>query len=644
MKLRTLLFIFIFLPFPTFLSAQFSLSPLFSDHMVLQRDQPVRVWGWAHRGDRVRIQFLGEERQTRLTATGRWEISFPAQPAGGPFSMQISYNGEVIQEMIDILFGDVWVCSGQSNMEWTVANSNDAEREIAAVKDSRIRHFKVPRSSADTPQENLTGGAWVVAAPETLGDFTAVGYYFAKNLRRHQDVPIGLLNTSWGGSRIEAWMAPELFGAENAQAIIAEKKAEAKRAWKDLVEGMKERFPGLSDTDAGLVGEDAPWADPELNTAGWGRIQAPNLWENEGYDRFDGIAWYRKEVVLQEADLKGEVSLGLAKIDDSDITWVNGQEIGRTLQAYNKLRVYPVPTGLLRPGRNVITVRVEDTGGGGGIYGEAENLYLATAEKRIPLAGGWDFKPSALLEPNQSMAINQTHTLLYNQMVHPLLSFPIKGALWYQGESNTGDADIYADQFKRMIRHWRAAWRQGDFPFLFVQLANFMAATDQPGESAWAELRAAQSETLALPNTAQVVIIDIGEAADIHPRNKQDVGLRLSLAARAIAYGEDIPYSGPVYASHRVTEGKVYIRFEHLGGGLVARDRFGYLKEFAVAGSDGQFHWAKAWIEGDEVVVWSEQVPDPVRLRYAWGDNPAEANLYNEAGLPVSPFEIAIKK
>lgn len=620
------------------LAGEIQLGKLFTNGMVIQRGIEVPVWGWGAAGETVRVTFDGNNYKGTADANGKWMVRLPAMTAGGPYKMHlVGKSGELLLE--DIWVGDVWVCSGQSNMEWQVAISGNAAAEIAAANDPMIRHFKVPRSSAKTPQDTLLGGEWQVAGPKTVGGFTAVGYYFARELRKSVDVPIGLLNTSWGGSRLEPWMHANALGIADAETAIDDIR-KAQEVFVRQVRAELEAAVGpLPDNDAGMDGDTPLWADPELDDSGWDKIPTPALWESDKYQGLDGIGWYRGTFELSEAEAANPVEIGVGQIDDSDITWVNGVEVGRMEMQYNKPRIYPVPVEVLRPGVNHIAIRVEDTGGGGGIWGEAGLMYVKAGNNVRSLAGEWRFKVGAFISYNQIFD-NQVPTILYNQMVHPILDFPITGALWYQGESNAGpdDAYKYRELFPKMIRDWRERWNVGEFPFLFVQLANFMAVDDQPMDSDWAILRESQSATLTVPNTAQAVIIDIGDAIDIHPRNKQDVGLRLALAARKLAYGEDVVYSGPVYKSQEILEQKVAITFDHIGSGLEAKDKYGYLKGFAIAGADKKFVWAKAQIKGDKVYVWNEAVKTPVAVRYAWGNNPEDANLYNVEGLPASPF------
>ena len=539
----------------------------------------------------------------------------------------------------DILVGDVWVASGQSNMEWPVASARDAAAAIAAANDSRIRHFKVPTSFAPAPQRDLVGGSWAAADPQHVGSFSAIAYFFARDLRKSVDVPIGIINTTWGGSRIEAWMSRAALGLDSAR-WAARWQAE-QDAQRRFAENLRAKIGDVPASDPGYVDGRAPWANPALDESAWQSIRVPSLWEQAGYEGMDGIAWYRLSFELTADEAARGVKVGLGAIDDADITWVNGTEIGRT-NGYNVPRQYDVPAGALRAGRNVLAVRVEDTGGGGGIYGAPSSVFLDLGGARRPLGAGWKFRVgTASLQPD-GQHINKVPTVLYNRMVHPLLGLPIKGVLWYQGESNAdgvADARQYAALFRTMITSWRREWRSGEVPFLWVQLANFMAPDSQPpAQSAWAVLRDAQTAALSLPKTAQAVIIDVGEAQDIHPRNKQDVGARLALAARHVAYGQSVEHVGPTHRSHSARGGEIMVRFDHAGAGLVSRAPDGAVGGFAIAGADRKFVWADARIEGNTVVVSSPQVASPVAVRYAWGNNPTRASLYGRGGLPAVPF------
>jgi sialate O-acetylesterase len=366
-------------------------------------------------------------------------------------------------------------------------------------------------------------------------------------------------------------------------------------------------------------------------------MEIPSLWENAGLTGLDGIIWFQKEIELEAQDILNDLEVYLGTIDDSDITYFNGVKIGETTQKYNESRMYKVEKSMLKKGKNSIVVRVEDTGGGGGIYGASDQLFISLPNKKISLAGQWKYMIGKG-DFSYSIGPNSMPSLLFNAMIHPLLPFGIKGAIWYQGESNAGRAYEYRTLFPTMITNWRDVWGQGNFPFLFVQLANFMQPKEQPGASTWAELREAQTMTLSLPNTGMATIIDIGEADDIHPRNKLDVGKRLAMSALKVAYGKNVVASGPTYRDMRIEGNKVFLSFDNLGTGFYLKDRYGYVKGFSVAGKDQVFHWAKAEITGENIVLTCDGVDNPVAVRYGWADNPDDLNLYNLEGLPAVPF------
>lgn len=620
-------------------AAQLRLPHLLSDEAVLQRDREIPIWGWAAPRAEVSVALADAATTTTADAAGRWRTALPALPAGGPHVLTVSSDGEAATAR-DLLVGDVWVLSGQSNMEWTVRDADDAEAEMAAATDAQIRHFKVPQSFADTPQRELAGGAWAAASPATVGAFSAVGYSFARALRRHVDVPIGLVNATWGGSRIEPWMSAEMLGLD-AAGVDSLRAAERSRE-NAVRDRLRSLVGGLPEEDAGMAGDEPLWAAPDLDDGEWVPVPVPSAWEAAGYDGLDGIAWYRTTFRVSPEEAAEGVTLGLGMIDDDDVTWVNGVEVGRTTNGWNRARRYTVPPAALRAGLNTLAVRVVDHQGGGGIGGADSLVYVEAASgARRPLPPDWRFQV-AVVRLGAASTKNQVPRVLWNQMVHPLTQIPVAGVLWYQGESNGDrmeDAVAYGDLFSSMIGGWREAWGRPDLPFFWVQLANFHAPPTGPDDTGvWALLRKGQSSALALPHTAEALALDIGEADDIHPRDKQTVGHRLALAARALVYGEDdVVYSGPRYRSHTVRDGRVVIEFDHAAGGLATRDG-APPGGFALADSDGRWYWADARIEGDDVVVWNDAVPDPAAVRYAWADNPEDAMLTNAAGLPAAPF------
>ena len=627
------------------------LPALVGSHMVLQRERPVPVWGWAAPGEKVSVTFQSKTYPaTAPDATGRWQATLPATPAGGPYTLTI--KGQNTLEVDDVLFGDVWLASGQSNMQFKVKDSNpggyqpvqNADQEIAAANWPSIRAFTVAQTVAYRPQAEVAGSGWLVCSPATVAQFSAVAYFFGRDLYQHYHVPIGLLISSWGGTPAEAWTSAEglralpEFGPRVASfAQRTTSLADDQRAFDAQQRAV---FQNLRAHDRGYLPGGRTWASPDFDARAWPTMPVPGLWESQpGLASYDGVVWLRKEIDLP-ASLAGQpLTLALGKIDDADSTWVNGVRVGAT-NGYDRPRTYQVPAGLLRPGRNVLAVRVLDTGGGGGIAGEPATLALSGAGRTISLAGPWQYQvgldPKALPVPPVAGGASNAPTALYNGMIAPLQPVALKGVIWYQGESNADRAEQYRALFPALITDWRRHWG-AELPFLFVQLAGFQPTRPEPAPSAWAELREAQAQTLALPRTGMATAIDIGEAADIHPHNKQEVGRRLALAARRVAYADNaVVFSGPTYASMAAAGPAIKLKFSNLGAGLAAKDGAA-LQGFAVAGADRQFHWATARLVGNEVVVESAQVPAPVAVRYDWADTPT-GNLYNKDGLPAVPF------
>ena len=622
------------------------LPRIFSDHMVLQRDQPIPVFGSAEPGGEV-VVMLGEARATAtVDDEGRWQAELPAMEAGGPYELVVA--GADTLRFTDVLVGEVWVASGQSNMEWRLDQTNQGEAAIASADRPRMRLFDVAHDVSAAPRSDVREAeGWTAATPETVPAFSAVAYYFGRMLEDSLGVPIGLVSTNWGGTRAEAWTSREGLEKlsvfqEQIEQLEAESGGDPNASFDSLYARMNADYQAqLRDLDAGYT-DGTSWADPDVKTSGWASMALPTAWEAAGLDGLDGVVWFRKDVTLP-SDWAGEdLTLHLGPVDDMDSTWVNGKLVGST-GTWETERAYPVPTSVTKSGLNTIAVRVTDTGGEGGFRGETDSLRLERGDgATLPLAEPWHYQVGLDLRsaemPPQPPRPQDFPTVLYNAMIDPLIPYGIRGAIWYQGESNAGRAYQYRTLFAEMIRDWRATWNQGDFPFLFVQLANFMAPQTDPGEaSAWAELREAQTMALDLPNTGMAVIIDIGEADDIHPRNKTDVGERLARWALANTYGrEGLVYSGPLYRAMEQDGDSIRLQFDHVGSGLTTPDDTP-LKGFAIAGADSAFAWAEARIDGDEVVVYSPDVQDPVAVRYGWANNPA-ANLYNTEGLPASPF------
>lgn len=617
------------------MKAEVKLPHIFSDNMVIQRDKAIKIWGWADKKENVELSFNGQKLKTKADANGKWNIMLKSMAYGGPYDLTVKGKKNTIV-LGNILIGDVWLASGQSNMEFKVKNANNATSEIAESNYPQIRSFNVVKTIQMTPQSDLDG-QWTVCSPSTVGDYSAVAYFFARKLYQETKIPIGIIHSSWGGTDIETWTSPEAFAA--LPTLFNERyadnvKVDNPEAFMKENEKKKNDFLRTLKNDPALKQE---WFKPSTNITDWSSFKSPGLWSGN-LAQIDGILWQRIDVVLPDdvAGKSGRIELGA--IDDNDITWINGIKVGETV-GYNVSRSYDVPANVLKAGKNTIVVRVEDTGGGGGLTSTDENVFISVDGKKYSLSGNWRYKISVSNELSGyvNFSPNYSPSLLYNGMINPIIPYIIKGAIWYQGENNALAAYNYRTLFPNLVKDWRTKWGY-EFPFYWVQLANFMKMDKEPVESNWAELREAQTMTLVLPKTGQAVTIDIGDADDIHPRNKQDVGLRLALNALHNDYGAaNLVYSSPTYKSVEFRDGRAVVSFNNIGSGLKVHNNYGYVQGFSIAGADKKFVWAKAYIDGDKVVVSSDRVPSPVAVRYDWANNP-DGNLFNEEGLPVCPF------
>lgn len=623
------------------LFSQVQLPRLIRDSMVLQRDQQVNIWGWASAGERVVVKFDGKQYKTKADATGSWKIHLPPTKAGGPYNMEISGKNKITLQ--NILFGDVWFCSGQSNMvhQMNIHDITYAE-DIKTANYPGIRQFLVPvANSLEGPKSNLANGSWKPAVGEDVRPFSAVAYFFAKKIYERYHIPIGIINASVGGTPIEAWTSEE--GLKEFPALHATIQKNKDTAY--INELSRRAFPTTTNrpqqiTDKGLA-ETPKWFETNYNPKGWHTINIPGYWEDQGIKDLNGVVWYRREIDIPASMAGKPAKVFLGRIVDADVLYINGKQVGNTTYMYPQRR-YNVPADLLKPGKNMFVVKVTNNSGKGGFVPDKPYCIFAGTDT-IDLKGTWQYKVGEVFTPRGGqgfgggVAAQNQPSALYNAMVAPVTTYTIKGVLWYQGESNTGRAADYTRLQPAQIADWRNKWQQGDIPFLFVQLPNFMDANYIPSESQWAELREAQLRSLSVPNTGMVVAIDLGEWNDIHPDNKKDVGERLATAALKISYGENLIHSGPIFKSSEKQGNKIIIRFDHTGSGLVTNDGEDPA-EFAIAGADKKFVWAKAKIEGNTIIVWNEEIKDPVYVRYAWADNPVNPNLYNKEGLPASPF------
>lgn len=616
--------------------AQVRLPGLVRDSMVLQRDTKVKIWGWAAAGEKVKIDFRNKRYHTTADKNGDWVIILSPAKAGGPYTMNVNASNHLT--LRDILIGDVWLCSGQSNMVHQMAlHSIRYAKEIQQAAYAEIRHFSVPTTTnLQSPQHDIPAGYWKPADSANVRGFSAVAYFFAKKIYEKYHIPIGLINASVGGTPIEAWISEE--GLEQFPAAIATIQKNKDTAYISSI--AQRSVVNGAPPDKGLVGI-KPWYNVNYVPKGWHNINIPGYWEDQGIKDLDGVVWYRKEIDVPVSLTGMPAGIFLGRIVDADFLYINGVLVGNTAYQYPQRR-YHVPAGVLKAGKNIFVIRVINNSGKGGFVPDKPYCLFA-GKDTIDLKGYWQYKAGAVFPRrvgtgSGGITLQNQPASLYNAMVAPLVNYTLKGILWYQGESNSGNAAEYSKLLPALIKNWRHQWQQGDIPFLYVQLPNYMDVNYLPSESQWALIREAQLKALAVPNTGMAVAIDLGEWNDVHPDDKKDVGVRLALAAEKVAYKEeDIVYSGPLYQSSKTEGNKIIVSFSNTGSGLISIDGED-LSQFAIAGVDKKFVWANAKIEGDRVIVWSDDIQDPLYVRYAWADNPDGANLYNKEGLPASPF------
>jgi sialate O-acetylesterase len=617
--------------------ADIQLPRLLSDGVVLQRNKSLILKGEAAPGENIILLFKGNEYTAQPNNEGKWSLELPPQKAGGPFEMVFKGGNEIT--VSNVMFGDVWFCSGQSNMVLPMERVKEKyPEEIANANYPEIRHFFIPTmTDLEEPRDELLTGSWKEANPENVLNFSAVAYFFAKKVYEKYEVPVGLINASVGGTPIEAWISEAGFSHfPEIMEIIQQNK---NKKYVDSLIDASQTAP-REPADCGMM-ESPKWYEEYYQSKNWNTINIPGYWEDQGVRNLNGVVWYRREIEVPQSMTGVQAKLFMGRIVDADEVYINGQKVGNITYQYPPRR-YEIPAGILKPGENTIVIRVTNYGGKGGFVPD-KPYYLTANDREIDLKGTWKYKVGEVFEPTQSSggpnfsAQNQP-TALYNAMVAPVVYHEIKGILWYQGETNSWNPGNYHELMTALISDWRNKWDDPNLPFLYVQLANFMEVDYLPTESSWAELRYEQFQTLEIPNTAMAVAIDLGEWNDIHPLNKKDVGERLALGAFKVAYGENIVHSGPIYDSYKKEGNKFILSFKSVGGGLISKDGED-LRRFEIAGKDGEFVWANAKIEGDKIIVWNEEIENPVQVRYAWADNPRGDNLYNKEGLPASPFQ-----
>ena len=637
-------FIILFTAFSA--SANLRLPQLISNHMVLQRNAYFKIWGWASPGEKISIYFNGRRENTVTGVDSNWQVSFPAMKEGGPFKMIIKGDNEIT--LNDILIGDVWFCSGQSNMVLPMERLKE-KYPYEAENDSfsEIRNFFVPTSAdINHVHDDLPPAKWVSAAGADLLQMGGLTYFFAKQLYQKYHIPIGIINSSVGGYSIDAWMSAEALHEFPAMETKI-KDLKDSNYIDNLIRNkpVKEADDALSSTapDKGITGP-VKWIDPDFVPENWHRFWLPGYWADQGVKGLHGILYFRKEIDVPASMTGVPAKLFLGCIVDADSTFVNGKFVGNITYQYPPRR-YNLPPGILKSGKNIIVIKLTNTSEKGGFVPD-KNYSLNANGQKIDLRGDWIYQVGQVQNPYKDEGYGSydwiTHNSpagLYNTMVAPANHYAIKGFVWYQGEADWSNPKDYAKYLPALINDWRNKWNEGEIPFLYAQLPGFMEVEYSPSESDWARLRQSQLESLVLPNTGMAVTIDIGEWNDIHPMDKKDVGERLALWAEHLAYGSNDPdYSGPVYQSYQIEGNKIVLHFIHIGTGFMVRGG-GILYYFSIAGADKKYVWANAKIEGDKIIVWNDKIQKPVSVRYAWANNPEGANLYNKKGLPASPFE-----
>lgn len=596
--------------------AKIRLPALISDKMVLQRDIDLNIWGWADVGEKVTVRFQGEHYYTEADKDGKWVVTLPRQAAGGPYVMEV--NEIVIR---DILIGDVWLASGQSNMETPIARLTHRYPEINVSNNHMIRHFKVPtQNTVESVQEDIPkGGKWHSAVASEVMNWTALAYFYAQEAYNHTKVPVGMLVSSLGGSAIESWISQEHL-REFPHLLVDQVAVDS------LPKAMQDRGA-------------AKWTNPNWDDTDWKTMAVPGLWRSQGIHT-KGVIYFRKAFEMPESMDGRHAKLRLGMLIDSDSVFVNGHFVGSTSYMYPP-REYNIPAGVLRAGKNNITVQLTAKNGNGGFV-EDKPYKIIGDEVEVDLTGEWKYNVGIDVEEvdvykNRLQNIKTAGSGLYNGMIYPIRDYRVRGAIWYQGETNAGRPQHYQTYLESLIKNWRELYQAPKLPFLIVQLPNYLKKSDEPEESGWAEVREAQLKaTQKVPNTALAVTYDVGEWNDIHPLNKKDIAHRLFLGARKLSYGDKLISSGPIYQDMKIDGDKIVLSFTEIGGGLRSRD--GVLRHFAIAGEDQKFVWAQAVVKGNTVVVHSEQVKNPLAVRYGWSNNPEDANLENKAGLLASPF------
>jgi sialate O-acetylesterase len=617
-------------------AADLGLARIFSDHAVLQRDQPIAVWGTAGAGGKVTVTLGGQTASGSADAQGKWKVQLPPQPAGGPYTLTVTSNGQTVGRA-DILVGDVYLCAGQSNMEFAQRASTNAIGATYTAQNDRIRYLNIPRNSAMAPQDDLLApAAWTPLTADSVGDASAVCYYMARSLQAGYKVPVGFINASWGGTTIQGWIGAEslrTFGDYKAGIDLVTQYGKDPAAAQRAQDARTEAWWRAHDP---ATAAQRAWVAPGFDDSAWPTV-AP-----AGVKDVDGVTWYRTAVTLTDAQARAANALHLGPVDTYDTTWVNGQRVGGAGLAWLG-RDYDVPAGVFKPGRNVIVMRVV---GGAGPTGAPANRTIGLRDgQAIPLPAAWKVRRGSALTgvavPPAPWDMLTSYTTLYNGMIAPLVGYKFKLAAWYQGEANADAAEEYRTLLPMLMRDWRQRFEQSTLPFLVVQLTSYGSTATTPGDSTWAELRAAQADAVAHDAHAGLAVtLDVGDRFDIHPTQKTVVGERLARAARAVAYGDQTAPGGPMAVAATRTGNDIVIAYRDTGGGLKTYSADRAIGFEVCAGAACRY--ADARVAGDTIVLPGAAAAGVTRVRYAWADAPV-VNLFGGDGLPAAPFLLDVR-
>jgi sialate O-acetylesterase len=620
--------------------AQLTVAKIFGDHMVLQRNQSIPVWGWASPKGKVTVSLNNQLVKVKADDKGNWKAILPPMTAGGPYEMKI-VSGKEQLVYDDVMLGEVWICSGQSNMEFQLRNALGYKFEQKNAQSEPVRQFDVPKKISLEPERDITAGRWTKADTNTVGSFTAVGYFFAKQLAKELHITVGLINSNWGGTQVEDWISRDAMEASPEMKDVVktlpvnydELKTRVDKQMRNYAYGKN---PVVNYSVEGLAAEPASFFDF------WKKGSVPGAWEWNGFYSYRGEGFMQRTIKLDSSFTNHKSVFRFGQTNANLAIYIDGKLVRKGEMAGN----YQVdlPAGTWKNGDNSLLIELMPPQRGPAQYvlsanGQGADYFIRFADTTINLAdGNWHTMPDLSRPYHFEFLPNNSAFTLYNSMINPLIPYAIAGVIWYQGESNTERANQYRTSFPLMITDWRNRWKR-DFPFLFVQLASYGGMQSSDYGSDWAELREAQTAALQLPNTGMAVTTDIGDPVNIHPRDKADVGYRLADKALSMVYNRPGFYESPLFSSADFLGGNATVSFAHAEHGLTVKDKYGYIMGFELAGADHKFHYAQAVItDGNKVKVWSKDVPEPVAVRYGWTNAPVEANLFSKDGFPVSPF------